>query len=237
MPVEPAMIQGVSVRRMSVWTASNAADVISALRCDPLGCFCPQWQPFTECKILTGLCGLQTLSKQCTYSSPPPPPLTLSLSLCDDSVLLQEWITINRDYGTNMLTERFLLTYQSLQRSYVYHVFFGRVWPWRNQRGHLHYAPMLGSGGCGLLCLHLRSRPCMYQKFCIIFVLNTSFVSCTSRPQLCIPDDRWHTVERELHSSLLWIRAEHCWHLLQDGQVLTQYSVPSLSSAWKVLLV
>ena len=121
---------------------------------------------------------------------PPPPPLTLSLSLCDDSVLLQEWITINRDYGTNMLTERFLLTYQSLQRSYVYHVFFLRVWPWRNQRGHLHYAPMLGSGGCGLLCLHLRSRPCMYQKFCIIFVLNTSFVSCTSRPQLCIPDDR-----------------------------------------------
>ena len=171
--------------------------------------------------------------------SPPPPHL---LSLCPIPCVMTVY------YYRSGLQSTVIMAQTCWQNGFYWHTkvcnvltsttfFFGRVWPWRNQRGHLHYAPMLGSGGCGLLCLHLRSRPCMYQKFCIIFVLNTSFVSCTSRPQLCIPDDRWHTVERELHSSLLWIRAERCWHLLQDGQVLTQYSVPSLSSAWKVLLV
>ena len=56
------------------------------------------------------------------------------------------------------------------------------------------------------------------QKFYVTIVPNPSSVCYTSRLQFCIPGSRWHTMECELHSALLWSQAERGSLLSQDSQ-------------------
>ena len=67
--------------------------------------------------------------------------------------------------------------------------------------------------------LHLQSWPSLNQKFPVIITPNASSVCNTSRPQGCIPDSNWHTVECELCSALLWSWNECSSLLSQDGRV------------------
>ena len=95
----------------------------------------------------------------------------------------------------------------------------------------------LCSAGLGLMHLNLLAGPDFHQKFDVNINPNTSSVCYAPRPHICVPDNRWHTVEMECgpRSALVWSWADIVCisHLSRDSQVWRQYHAFSSSSAQK----
>ena len=78
--------------------------------------------------------------------------------------------------------------------------------------------------GHGLLHLNMWSEPDLNQKCDTIIAPIASCVCYSSRPQLCVPDNWWHTTKCKQHSALSLTRTWRSWaecvlHPPQDSHV------------------